>query len=130
MFPIPEKMPNFHHYSMKNIPTEHIYPSRRLVDTVQQLLESTGHRLRSTLTTSTNPENISLAGIMEIGTLTGRFVPHAKTGELTIVQSELPFSPHQFLQAISEHFATISVFYSPLVRRRSGVMVPDFSQIF
>ncbi len=125
MFPIAE-MPNIHHYSMRNIPTDKISPSRRLVDNIQILLERTGHRLRSPLTTSSSPEDILLTGILEIGTLNGKFSPNTQRGEMTVVQFDLSFNQREFLEKIVHHFRTPSVIYSPMVIRRSGVMVPDF----
>jgi hypothetical protein len=128
MFPVPE-IPNFHHYSLKNLLPEMISPSRALVDNIRILLEMTGHRLRSPLTTSSSPEDILLTGILEIGTLNGKFSSSSQKGEMTVIQFAPQFNPREFLEAIAHHFKTPSVFYSPLVLRRSGIMVPDLSKL-
>jgi hypothetical protein len=129
MFPIPERMPNFHHYSIRNIPPDPISQSRRLVETIQTILTATDHRLQSPLTTSSSPEDIQLTAMLEVGTLSGKFSSIMQNGEMTVVQFGLPFNPREFLEEIAHHFRTPSVFYSPLVLRRSGIMVPDLSKL-
>jgi hypothetical protein len=111
-------------FNASEVSSSLMHTSRQVTDLTQEILIQSRMRLRSTLTTSSDPEQIILTGSFFNGTISGFFLPYEQKVVFDITNLRSAFDPENFRITLTRNLKTEQVYFSPLYEMHSGIYQP------